>query len=297
MLKTKRAFLLWLLLLGGFPDGTRASCYVAAKDAVGQAVEIPFEMYNDNLVVVEGTLGSMENAKIVLDTGTGATIVNSETAARLRLTESPEKVRLTTLDGSLDVRNVVVSQVKIGALSLSPATVIVQDLTFLQQRLGVSIAAIAGLDLISTRSFMIDFRRRKIVFTPNKLPGKYVRFETQRPFLTVKVKIAGHEHRLLVDSATPGLLVFRHRLRASSQKLTELSSGNARIFTVSGTMNAKWLRASEVLLGTESIGPQTVLVVASPYGENFKLDGLLGFVTTRFQRVWLDFENGLFGWS
>jgi hypothetical protein len=297
MLKKKWACILWLSLLGGFPDGSRASCCAVAEDAGRQAVEIPFEMYNDNLVVVEGTIGTMENARILLDTGTGATIVGSEIAARLNLKENPQKVRLTTLDSSLDVRSVIVSEIKIGALHLTPARVTVKDLTFLQRRLGVSIVAIAGLDLLRTRSFMIDFPRRKIVFTPNKLPRKYVRFETQRPFLTVKAKVAGYEHRLLVDSATPGLLVFRNRLSAGSEKLAEIPNRNARMFTASGTMNAKWLRASDVLLGTESIGPQAVLVAESTYGEDFELDGLLGFVTTGFQRVWLDFENGLFGWS
>jgi hypothetical protein len=62
-------------------------------------------------------------------------------------------------------------------------------------------------------------------------------------------------------------------------------------------MSAKWLRASEVLLGTEPIGPQVLLITESKPGADFELDGLLGFATTGFQRVWLDFENGLLGWN
>src|SRR5689334_20797825 len=128
MLKAKWICLNCLALLGGFPDGSRASCCAVAKDRVRPVAEIPFEMYNDNLVVVEGTIGSMENVKILLDTGTGATIVGPEIVTGLNKRENREKVSLTTLGSSLDARSATVSQIKIGALQLSPATVLVQDL-------------------------------------------------------------------------------------------------------------------------------------------------------------------------
>lgn len=296
MLKTTWICLLWLSLLGGFPSGCSAS-YAVAREPVRQATEIPFEMYNDNLVVVEGTIGSMEDVKILVDTGTGTTIVAAEIATKLDVRENPEKVRLTSLGDSLDVRSAVVSQIKIGALHLSPARVIVHDLSFLRQRLGVSIGAIAGLDVLTTQSFMIDYRKRKLISSSMEVPKKSLPFETQKPFLTVKVNIAGHELRLLLDSGTPGVLVFRDRLRTSSLKLEELSNRNALMFTGAGTMQARWFRASEVFLGTKPIGPQVVLVAESNSDADVGLDGLLGFTMTGFQRVWLDFENGLFGWS
>src|SRR5215472_17813846 len=71
--------------------------------------------------------------------------------------------------------------------------------------------AVAGLDLLSTRSFMIDFSKRKIVFEL-PIPGKSsIRLEEQSLGPTVKVDIGGLELRLLVDSGTSRVLVFRPR--------------------------------------------------------------------------------------
>ena len=86
----------------------------------------------------------------------------------------------------------------------------------MERSLGISLGGIAGLDILSTGSFTIDYRRRKVVFGPIAASAKAIRFETQKPFLTVKAKIEGHEVRLLVDSGTWGLLVYRNRLPDSA---------------------------------------------------------------------------------
>jgi len=174
----------------------------------------------------------------------------------------------------------------------------VQDLSFMQRALGVPLGAIAGLDVLSSGSFMIDYRTRRIVFAPANTPKNAVRFDTQKPFLTVKVRIAGHVLRLLVDSGTPRLLLFRKRLEASLAKLEPLpNETNTVIFTATGTMYAAWFRASDVSLGTQSIGSQIMLVADGDPDPRYEFDGLLGLAKTGFQRVWLDFENGLLRWD
>lgn len=145
---------------------------------------------------------------------------------------------------------------------------------------------------------MIDYRTRRIVFAPANTPKNAVRFGTQKPFLTVKVRIAGHVLRLLVDSGTPRLLLFRKRLEASLAKLKPLpNEPNTVIFTATGTMHAAWFRASDVSLGTRSIGSQIMLVADGDPDPRYEFDGLLGLAKTGFQRVWLDFENGLLRWD
>src|SRR5207245_11604141 len=107
----------------------------------------------------------------------------------------------------------------------------------------------------------VDCRARGSVCAPAHTATDAVRFDTQEPFLTVKVTIAGHVLRLLVDSGTPRLLLFRKRLEASLAKLEPLpNETNTVIFTATGTMYAAWFRASDVSLGTQSIGSQIMLV-------------------------------------
>src|SRR5437764_5402213 len=118
--------------------------------------------------------------------------------------------------------SVIVAPSGICARQLAAVRLVVQDLSFMQRALGVPLGAIAGLDVLSSGSFMIDYRTRRIVFAPANTPKNAVRFDTQKPFLTVKVRIAGHVLRLLVDSGTPRLLLFRKRLEASLAKLEPL---------------------------------------------------------------------------
>lgn len=77
----------------------------------------------------------------------------------------------------------------------------------------------AGLDILRSSSFAIDYRRQEVIFWPIAACEKAVHFETQVPYLSMKAKIAGQEVRLLVDSGTGGLLVYRNRLRTTAEQL------------------------------------------------------------------------------
>src|SRR5206468_4731241 len=111
-------------------------------------------------------------------------------------------------------------------------TGVVEDLTYLERSLGISLGGIAGLDILRASSFVIDYRRQKIIFGPIAASEKAVHFETQIPYLSVRARIAGQEVRLLVDSGTGGLLVYRNRLRAAVEQLH--IDPNASISTPAG---------------------------------------------------------------
>src|SRR2546429_8906017 len=48
------------------------------KDARKQPAEVHFELYNDNLIIVKGNIGLIENVNILLDTGTSPTAISKE---------------------------------------------------------------------------------------------------------------------------------------------------------------------------------------------------------------------------
>jgi len=105
-------------------------------------------------------------------------------------------------------------RIQIGPLHADPITGVVEDLTFLERRLGISLGGIAGHDILRSSSFTIRYGRRRIIFGPVAASGRSVHFETQIPYLSVKAKIAGQDVRLLVDSGTREFLVYRNRRRA-----------------------------------------------------------------------------------
>jgi predicted aspartyl protease len=254
--------------------------------------EVPFELYNGNLIIVKATIGRVKNVNMILDTGTSPTAISKAIADRLKLQGRTES--LQTLARVIQTRSVILPRIQIGPLDAKSIRVILQDLTFMERSLGISLGGIAGLDILSTDSFTIDYHRRKIAFGSITASEKAVRFETQVPFLTITAKIEGQKIRLLVDSGTWGLLLYRNRLGTAAGQL--LSDSNASISTVGGMTHVRWLSA-EVSLGKNDLGACNVAVVDLDSESQNHFDGLLGFAKMGFRKVSFDFKNGLFGWE
>jgi hypothetical protein len=139
----------------------------AARDlasAKGQKTEIPFQLYNGNLIIVKATIGTVENEKMILDTGTSPSAISQDLADRLKLRGKTES--LQTLNGTIQTQSLILPSIQIGPLAASPIRVVVQNLGFMERSLGISLGGIVGLDILSSGSFTIDYRRKKIVFGP-----------------------------------------------------------------------------------------------------------------------------------
>ena len=262
------------------------------EDQSAAKAEVPFQLYNDNLIIVKATIGTVKNVNMILDTGTSPSAISQELADRLKLRGKTES--LQTLNGTIQTQSLSLPSIQIGPLAASPIRVVVQDLSFMERSLGISLGGIAGLDILSTGSFTIDYRRRKIVFGPIAASAKAIRFETQKPFLTVKAKIEGHEVRLLVDSGTWGLLVYRNRLPTVQAQPRFDPIGS--ISTAGGMAHVRWLR-TVVSLGSDNLGSRNVAIADVDSDLQNDFDGLLGFAKMGFRKVSFDFENGLFGWD
>jgi hypothetical protein len=282
-------------LLVGFP---RSLCFGSPSprpiDPVADQakVEVPFELYNENLIIVKATIGAVKNVNMILDTGTSPSAVTKKMADRLKLQGKTES--LQTLNGTILTQSVILPYIQFGPLNAHSSRVVVQDISFLERSLGISLGGIVGLDILSTGDFTIDYRRRKIIFGPIATSEKTVRFETQVPFLSVKANIKGEEVRLLIDSGTWGLLVYRNRLLAAPGQLR--CDPNASISTAGGTAQIRWLRAL-VSLGKNNLGVRNVAIADVDSDPQNGFDGLLGFAKMGFRKVSFDFEHGLFGWD
>jgi predicted aspartyl protease len=260
--------------------------------AKGQKTEIPFDLYNGNLIIVKATVGSFKNVNLILDTGTSPTAITQVMADRLDVRGTAGL--LQTLNGTIHAQTVTLPRIQIGPLHADSITGVVQDLTFLERSLGIPLGGIAGLDVLRSASFVIDYRRQKIIFGPVAACEKTVHFETQIPFLTVRARVEGEEVRLLVDSGTWGLLVYRNRLRSALKQFH--ADPNASISTASGTTHVSWL-STEVSIGNGNLGARHVAIADVDSDPQDDFDGLLGLATMGFRKVSFDFENGLFGWE
>jgi len=256
------------------------------------AEEVPFQLFNDNLVIVRATVGKVNNVNMILDTGTSPSAISQELADRLKLNGKTEF--LQTLNGTIQTRSLILPYIQIGPWEARPIRVLVQDLSFMERSLGIALGGIAGLDILRTGSFTIDYRRKKVIFGRIAASENAVRFETQEPYLTVKAMIEGQEVRLLVDSGTWGLLVYRNRLQTTQEQVH--FDSNASISSPGGMTHVGWFRAG-VSLGKENLGTRRVAIADIDSDPQNDFDGLLGFAKMGFLKVSFDFENGLFGWE
>ena len=259
---------------------------------IARPVEMPFELYDDHLIVVKGSVGYIENVRVMLDTGKNPTAISHEIAEQLNLRGNRESLLMS--NGSIEVQSVILPGIQVGAWHAESIKVLVQDLGYLQRKLGVSIAGIVGLDVLGTGCFMIDYGKKKITFGHREAGGKAVPFTTRLPFLTVTARVEGREVRLLVDSGTSGLLVYRKRLQRTLERSTDR---DFLISTAAGSLHARWFRASDVSLGEENLGPQNVVIADVDPDPRFDFDGLLGFTKLGFRKVRFDFDHNLLGWD
>jgi predicted aspartyl protease len=273
----------------GSPSPRSADCVEEVSTA---KTEVPFELYNDNLIIVRATIGAIKNVNMILDTGTSPSAISKEMADRLKVRGKTET--LQTLNGPIQAQSIILPHIQIGTWRGDFIRVVVQDLSFMERSLGIPLGGIAGLDILGTGSFTIDYRRRKIVLGAIAASAKQIRFETQVPLLTVTLKIEGQEVRLLVDSGTWGLLVYRNRLRTAQSQLR--FNTNASISTAGGMTQVRWFRAV-VSLGKDNMGTRSVAIADVDPDPQNGFDGLLGFAKMGFRKVSFDFENGLFGWE
>jgi len=264
----------------------------ASEKKLARSPDLPFEIYNRNLIVVKGRIASLENVNIILDTGTTPTAISREIAEHLGLRGNTKE--LVTLNGTIPTQSVTLTDIRIGAFSADSIRVDVQDLRSLEPKLGFPIGAIVGLDILGTTPFMIDYRKRKVVFGA-PTTRKAVRFESKVPLLTVKVRIEGQELRLVLDSGTPELIVFRNRIKFSPAQ--RLAGPDRFIATIAGLQPSQSFLASSVSLGNQNLGPQTVVIADSDGPRGTDWDGLLGFASVGFQKVSFDFENETLGWE
>lgn len=255
-----------------------------------QPNEMPFKLYNDNLIVVKASVGPVGGVNFILDTGTTPTSISKALASRLKLSGKTEP--LQTLSGAIETESFTLPRIEVGAFSANELRVMTQDFKLIEESLGLSIGGILGLDVLRSHAFTIDYRKRRITFAAAQTANS-IHFQSQSPLLIVKVTIADQNLRFIVDSGTQGLIAFRNRIKQPAGIL-RLGQGTF-ISTVAGTPQAKFFRTL-VALG-EDRREQTVTIADVDLGPEIEFDGLLGFTAMGFRRVSFDFEHGTLGWD
>jgi predicted aspartyl protease len=251
----------------------------------------PFDLFQQHLVVTKAAIGPLNDLSVLIDTGTIPSVVDHRIAQKLRLQTVGS--RLVAFGRQVAIKSAVLDDIRIGSLQSGPVPAAVGDLSYLG---GGRVDAIVGLDVLARSSFTIDYQAHRLHFLSDAREESAAPLEFVWPFVTVRMAIAGRPVRLLVDTGSPDLVLFKARMPAAlsnapwrGDKTVQYASGPARLTR---------LDLRNPGLGTYTWDKLSAWVLDRPLdGYPDSVDGVLGIAALRCRRVRFDFERGELSWT
>jgi len=253
--------------------------------------DVPVELYQQHLVVTKGSVGRLSGLNLLIDTGTIPSMVDGRIARQLHL--QAESSILVAFGRQVPIQSAVVDGFRIGSLTSGPVPVGVGDLSYLE---GVRIDAIVGLDVLARTNFSIDYQVRVLKFAPGARENAVAPLEIVWPFVTATMTIAGEPVRLLVDTGSSDLVLFKSRLPATLSRAPW--RGDKTVQYASGAARLRRLELQQVGFGMDVWDKLTGWAIDRvPHGYPPGIDGVLGVASLGCQRVRFDFDRGELGCS
>jgi predicted aspartyl protease len=249
---------------------------------------VPFELFQQHLVVTKGSIGSLSKLNLLIDTGTIPSVIDARVARRLNLQTAASL--LVAFGQQVPIESAVVEGFQIGSLRTGAVPAMVGDLSYLS---GVRIDAIVGLDVLARASLAIDYESQMLTIGLGPRDELGAPMEVRWPFVTVQMTIAGAQVRLLVDTGSADLVLFKTRLPAAldrapwrGDKTVQYASGAARLVRLE-------LRHASLGAHVWDTLPAWSLDRAL---DNYpaSIDGVLGVRALGCRRVSFDFEGQRF---
>ncbi|HEY7056206.1 MAG TPA: pepsin/retropepsin-like aspartic protease family protein [Vicinamibacterales bacterium] len=253
--------------------------------------DVPFDLFQQHLVVTKGAIGALNDLSLLIDTGTIPSVVDGRIARKLRLQTEPSQ--LVAFGQRLATQSVVLDSVRIGSLQSGPVPAALGDLSYFGH---VRIDAIVGLDVLARSSFSIDYRTHRVRFAPDEREASVAPLELAWPFMTVRMTVAGQHVRLLVDTGSPDLVLFKARTPLALSNLPW--KGDKTVNYASGAARLLRLELRQPRLGSRTWDKLAAWSLDRPLdGYPTSIDGVLGVVALRCRRVTFDFGRSELGWT
>ncbi len=255
--------------------------------------EVPFKLYRGYSIVVRGEVGGIKKLNFLLDTGAEPSVIDVRLARRLRLEGQSET--LSVFSRSVEAQKIVLPELRVGPVRADGTAVLVHDLAFIEEGLGVRIDGLIGLDVLGRESFSIDYEAGKLRFGPILSTGSSVNFEPGSSYVVVKFQPKDSPLRLLVDTGTNHLILFEERARSHFPPLR--TRGTKSLSNMGGAIVLDQVELPDARLGESTLPSQTALLLRTPSGAPGDFDGLLGVAALGAKRVDFDFERRVLSWT
>jgi predicted aspartyl protease len=256
------------------------------------ALEIPFTLYRNHLVVTEGILSGQAKRNVLIDTGTNVSIIDTAAADELGLQRTATG-NVTVVDGVTQTYFAVLPNIELGPMHRENLMVAVSNLSWLRDQTGIRVDAVIGVDALETANFQIDYASRKIHFGPVRIPRSAVPILQENGLLTIRAELNGTPAKLLVDTGGSALILFAGELPQANE--WETMGTPIRMSNLAGHTDLRQVQLNEARIGKVNLSGSLALVAGN--ATCCHLQGVLGISQVQFKRVTFDFARRLVGFE
>jgi hypothetical protein len=202
----------WLLLAGGCATPP-AGPPPPKPPVVAAPVVVPARLVS-NFFLVETKWGGEGPFRLLIDTGSSATLVSADLAKRFRLKERKpaETVAVRSASGEVaTLEAVTLRRLWIGDAVFEQVPARIFDFSDLSHHLGLQIDAAIGFPVFRDVVLTLDYPGSRLVLSPRDLPGAVpagatIAFNNEQSIPLIPVQLGNESFIVLVDSGSDGAL-------------------------------------------------------------------------------------------
>ena len=280
------ALLFGVLIISGSGSPSASLRAQVRSEPSAPETKIPFVLYLDHMIVVEGRIGPLAHLRFTLDTGATHSMVDRKIADALDLKRRPGSV--FNLDDFAAIEWAVFPSIAVGPIEVKNGSLMVGDL--------VHVDALIGMDLLRmNKRLRIDYKSGQVVFTLGAAAASQTLPTGDPACLTVEVSVQGKPLRLIVDTGIAGILLYRDRVFKRNPKLRlENESPQSRD---GGHLLAGRATLRNIQLPNGEFSARIFLIAEVPENVLPNIDGYLATATLRARELDFDFSGHKFSWK
>lgn len=252
---------------------------------------LPLKIYGENLIVVQGGLGDLQERNLLIDTGTYPTAIDGNIARELKLKTFRGESR--ALGQNIPASGAIMPRIEIGPLNVKSLPVVIEDLESISKVVGIRIDALIGLDVLARANFQIDYTEKEVSFGAPARLSHIVPMVSGQAMAMAAMNIGGHTVRLLIDTGAARTVVFSQRAPWLKPR-----PGRSRSFTgLSGRVLLNEVNAREIGLESLQLASNEVFLSDGANMSRMPFDGLMSTWAAHLRRIAFDFEHDIFSWD